>query len=133
MAAITFSAESLAPATPNTRSIKTFLTPIEEGATSTYSITLLTSVGGAILNTQIDSITLTLIDEETHVVLNTRENQDVLGVGKTGQNNVTVSGTADIVWSMQAADNTYVDPTQTKRLEFHRALFTIQTNPHSRR
>jgi hypothetical protein len=28
---------------------------------------------------------------------------------------------------MQAADNTYVDPTQTKRLEFHRALFTIQT------
>ena len=125
---VIFASQSLAPATPVTRTVKTFTDIIEEGATADLSFTIQTAAAGVVANTDIDSMLLTMIDEETHaLVVAARENQDVLGAGKTGQNNVTVSATSAIVFSLQATDTVVVDPTKTKKIEYHRAVFTIQT------
>ncbi len=124
---VTFTGETLVPSAPVTRTNKPFADLIEEGSTSTLSFTIQTAAGGAVANTEIDTMTLTLVDEETGNYINTRQDQDVLGGPKTGANNHTVSATADVVFSMLALDNIVVDPTKTKNLEFHRAIYTITT------
>lgn len=96
-----------------------------QGATSVYSVTFLTLAGGAIANTQLTSISLSLFDVNSVSVINSRQDQDVLGAGKTGQNNVTVSATSDIVWTLQTADNVIVDVTNTVKVEQHLARFTV--------
>lgn len=124
---VSFTGETLVPATPVTRTNKPFSDLIEEGSTATLSFTIQTAAGGAVANTEIDTMTLTLVDEETGVHINTRDAQDVLGGSKTGANNHTVSVTADVVFSLQALDNIVVDMSKTKNLEFHRAIYTITT------
>jgi hypothetical protein len=124
---VSFSSESLVPATPVTRTNRPFPELVEEGSTATLSFTIQTAAGGAVANTDIDSMTLTLVDEETGNYINTRQDQDVLGGAKTGANNHTVSATSDVVFSMLALDSIVVDPTKTKNLEFHRAIYTITT------
>jgi hypothetical protein len=48
-----------------------------------------------------------------------------LGGSNLGANNVVISVASQFTWSLQAADNVFVDPTRTKRIEYHRAIFTI--------
>lgn len=124
---VTFGSESLVVATPVSRARVTYTDIIEEGATADLSFTILTAAGGAVVNTEIDTMALTLLDEETTAVIASREDQDVLGGPKTGANNVTVSAGAAVVFSLQAVDNVTVDPTSTKKIEYHRAIFTITT------
>lgn len=119
--AFTLSTETFSPAQAVTRSQVNYATPVDENATATYALTLT----GIADNTVLDVVTLTLYDEETKTVINTRQEQDILGVAKTGQNNVVISVTPTITWTLQALDNIVVDPTRTKRLEYHRAIFKI--------
>jgi len=125
---VIFASQSLTPATPVTRTVKVFTDLIEEGSTADLAFIIQTAAAGIVANTEIDSMLLTMIDEETHaLVVAAREDQDVLGGAKTGQNNVTVSTTSAVVFSLQAVDTVVVDPTKTKKIEYHRAVFTITT------
>lgn len=117
----TLSTETFSPNTASTKSQVNFSTPVDEGATASYALTL----SGLMSNTDLDNVELTLYDEETKVLINDRQNQDVLGTAKTGQNDVSISATPTITWSLTADDNILIDPTRTKRLEYHRAIFKI--------
>jgi hypothetical protein len=97
----------------------------EENMTSQITFTLQLVGGGAIPNTDLTAVTLSLIDEETLAIINSRQDQDVLGAGMTGQNNVVISATSDFTFNLQAADNVIKDPSGTKKLEYHRARFTF--------
>ena len=123
---VSFASSSFSPATPSYRTIEVFSSPVDEGTTATYAVTIKTSAGGAIANTDITAATLTVIDEETHQVVNSRNAQNILGSG-LGANNVVISVTADITWSLQAADTAVIDPTRTKKIEYHRAIFKFTT------
>ena len=98
---------------------------IEEGATASLAFTHQAAGGGSIPNTDLQSVTLTLFDEESHAIINSRQDQDVLGAGMTGQNNVAITATSDFTLSLQIADNIVYDPTRTKTIEYHRARFEI--------
>ena len=124
---LSFASGALTPSLQSFRTLEVFTSPIDAGTTAQYSVTVQTSAGGTIANTDLVSVTLTVIDEETHRVVNSRQNQDVLGGSKTGANNVTVSATADLVWTIQALDSVVIDETRTKKIEFHRAIFRFTT------
>lgn len=102
-----------------------------EGATSTYTVTFQTLAGGPIANTELTSIELTLFTLPPDVppfggiIINDRQDQDVLGVLKTGANNVTVSATSEVVWTLQPADNVIVDTTNLVTVEPHLARFKV--------
>ncbi len=120
------SVETLTPSEVVQQVVTNFATTILEGATATYVLALQVSGGGTLDNTELSSATLTLYDEETKSVINSRSSQDILGApANIGDNNVVISIASQFTWSMQAADNAYVDPTKTKRVEYHRAIFTI--------
>jgi hypothetical protein len=116
--------ETYAPTAPRQTTETTLDTPLVAGATATYTLPLSITGGGVIANTDISSATLTLVDEETKVIVNGRQNQDIRGLG-TGANDVAISSIATLVWSLQPLDTKYIDPSKTKRLEWHRAIFTI--------
>lgn len=122
------SAETFVPSEVLQRQVTNIGSSVNQGATASYVLGLQVAGGGTLVNTDITTATLTLYDEETKSVINSRHNQDVLGVSKTGANNVVVSVSSTFTWSMQALDNAYVDPTLTKRIEYHRAIFTIVYN-----
>jgi hypothetical protein len=124
---LSFVNSAFTPAKPSFRTLDTFANPAEEGETSEMSFTVQTSVGGDVPNTDLVSATLTVYDEETHVVVNGRQDQDILGVASLGDNDVVISVISEFVWSMQALDTPVVDPTNTKKIEYHRAIFTIET------
>ena len=115
---------AFSPSVPVNRSVQAYSTVTEEGSTGTYVFTLQTAGGGSIPNTDLLTAKITLFDEETRAVINSRQNQDILGAPtKTGANNVTISGTSTFTWTWLAADSAVVDPTRTKTLEWHRAVF----------
>lgn len=119
-------AQTLASSTPVTKGAVTLTETVNEDTTATMVVTVTDSAGGAIANTDYTAITLTLLDEETHAIINSRQDQDVLGApANIGANNVVIDAAGELTWSMQIADNDYVDPTRTKQIEFHRAIFTI--------
>jgi len=118
--------ETLTASNPVAQSVTTFPNVINEGETLAYVLQLDDGAGGAILNTDFTAITLTLVDEETFVVINSRNAQDILGAGKLGDNNVVFSTAALLTWNMQALDTPVVDPTGTKKYEYHRAIFRFE-------
>ena len=120
---IDITSETFTPSPSVVRTVTQYASQVPQGGTATYVITL-----NSLVNTDLDAVTLNLFDEETRAVINNRSNQDVLGVGQTGQNNVSIAANATITWSLTALDNIYVDPTRTKRIEFHIAIFTITVN-----
>ena len=86
------------------------------GTTGTYSVVLKDQTGTRIPDTAFSAITLTLVDEESATVLNTRSAQDVLNL-----NDCTINAVGEFVWHIQTADTPTVDA--TKRVEYHRAIF----------
>lgn len=118
---------TLTPTLPSFRSIETFVTLVEQGSTASYFTQITLAGGGPVANTDLVTGVLTVFDEETNVVVNARHNQDILGVSKIGANNVTVSVISGITWAIQALDSVVVDPTGTKKIEYHRAVFKFTT------
>lgn len=81
-------------------------------------------------NTVLSTVTLTLYNFVDASIINNRTNQDVLGGSKTGQNNVTISASAALVWYVQALDNVIVDTTiPIGHLEEHIAFFRWTWDP----
>ena len=93
-----------------------------EQTTGRYQLALVDAQGAGLDSAVFSDITLTLLDEETRLVVNDRMDQDVLGSGD-GDNNVSLSETGLLIWIIQSEDTTLVDTTDTKRLEYHRAMF----------
>lgn len=114
------SSEALTSSRPAVVSVKTFTEAIIQGETGSYSVQLTGPNAAAIADTDFSAITLTYVDEATLSVINSRNEQDVLNA-----NNVTLSATALLTWSIQAADTTFVDPSLTRMIEYHRAIFTF--------
>ena len=88
----------------------------KEAATSRYTTTLKDQDGTAIPGTSLDSLTLTFYDKVTNGIINSRDDQNILGA-----NNGSVDAAGLLTWEMQAADNPIVDATRDR--ESHVALF----------
>ena len=119
--------ESYSPSTVTSRSVSSVTTTVFAGSTSVYTVQLEGPAAQVIANTDFTAITLTLVDESTRSVINSRSDQDILdiGGGSIGDNNVVISPTALLTWTAQPLDNVIVDVTDTVNIEFHRAIFTF--------
>ena len=122
--------ETLVPATSVAETTTNFANVVNEGSTASYVLALALVGGGVLNNTALISAKLTLYDEETKSIINGRSAQDILGApANGGANNVVISAASQFTWSLQGSDNAYLDPTHTKRVEYHRAIFDITFNP----
>ena len=93
-----------------------------ENATSEYTATLKDKSGAVIPAADITALTLTLyLQSNSATLINSRDAQNVLNT-----NNVTVSSSGVLVWSMQKADNEVVDQDLDK--ELHIGLFQYSWN-----
>jgi hypothetical protein len=91
--------------------------PIAEKTTAKITFTLKDEADTVIPLDQIATLTLTLYNEESRTIINTRDAQNVLNL-----NNVTVHATSGLVtWLLQSADTSI--ETATKRYEIRVALF----------
>lgn len=89
---------------------------VNEESTAIYSAQLVDELGANIALASIATITLTLYDEYSGAIINGRNGQDIKNA-----NNVTISSTGAVSWTLQPADNTVVhDSFDT---ETHVALF----------
>lgn len=75
-----------------------------EGAHATITVPIVDGAGVAIAKTRIVSLTLTYHDRNTDRTINSRARQNILDA-----NNVTVSSTGVITWTMQPADTVIID------------------------
>lgn len=78
---------------------------IEEGTTGLYSATLVDEDGSPITADDLDSMTITLRDKQTSVVINERDAQPCLN-----EADVTVDGSGILRWQLTPADNVIVTP-----------------------
>ena len=99
---------------------------INEGSTAVYRSVLRDEEGVTIPDSVINTLTLTLSHVGTGAIINSRNGQNVLNA-----NNVTVDGSGNLVFALQALDTVIIDDTQSK--EYHRATFQCRfdTNKHS--
>ena len=89
---------------------------VDEGCTARYQTKLKDETGATIAT--LTAITLTLYDDSTGTIINSRTDQNVLN-----QNNVTFSGST-LTWTLQPADNVIVTTgVRTNSYEKHVALF----------
>lgn len=80
--------------------------------------TLTDELGAAVTLASITSLTMTLNDQKTGQVINSRRNQNILNL-----NNVTVGATnGQVAWSVQVLDTT---PTQRTGQIVHVATFVV--------
>ena len=116
-----FGSESIVASSPVGNTVTSLTELLHEGETSTYSVQLTGPGGAAIADTQFSAITLIYLDEETRSIINTRGDQDVLNL-----NDHTLSATALLTWLIQAEDTVMVDPTNTRQIEYHRAVYKYE-------
>lgn len=97
-----------------------------EGTTAIITWTFQDENDAAINNSALQTATLTLYDHSTGTIINTRDDDDILGGGKTGANNVVIaSGVA--TWYVQSVDNTIISPAIA--YELHIALVEWSWDP----
>lgn len=89
---------------------------INEGSSAVYTLTVTDPDGNAV--EVYDSVVLTLYDEYTGNIINSRHDQDVLNT-----NNVTIDGDGLLTWAIQPEDTIIV--TNGKKGEWHVALFVF--------
>lgn len=87
-----------------------------EKTTGRYTATIVDGDGNAITLAVLTTLTLTLFDENSKVIINSRDGQNILNA-----NNVTVSAGCVLVWTIQALDNPILD--DSLDTELHIALF----------
>ena len=100
--------------------------PIDEANSAEVSLTLHDTNDVGIDPASLSTMVLTLYDLDTGTIINSRDDQDVLG-GGTGQNNVTLAAGGVTTWYMQGADNIIV--TASSFVERHIALFEWTWDP----
>jgi len=95
---------------------------VVQGANAQYSVTLRDLSGTVIASADIVSLTLTLYDKSSDVILNSRNAVDALNA-----NDVTVGSTDGLLtWDIQPDDNTIYDSNIVAgRSEVHVARFTL--------
>lgn len=93
--------------------------PLSERTTAKYTANLVDTTGAAIAGASLDSLTLSLINVQTGVVLNSRNAQNVLNA-----NGVTIDVNGLITWTLAPADNAIID--DRLQVEEHRAIFTAK-------
>ena len=92
---------------------------LDEGTLAKYTATIIDEAETAIALSAMTTLTLTLYDEETGTVINSRNDQDVLNT-----NNVTVSSAGLLTWLIQPGDNAIVGTRRRAgQYEKHVALF----------
>ena len=89
---------------------------VREGCTAKYTATIKDESGAALAAAALHTLTLTLYDQTSETILNSRNRQDVLNT-----NNVAIDASGVLTWTMQPADNAVLDATQ--KVERHVALF----------
>lgn len=93
---------------------------IPERVTAVYAAQLVDENAANIALAALTTLTLTLYDVASLTTLNSREGQNVLNA-----NNVVVSATGGLTWTMQPADNAIVDTDLAAgEYERHVALWT---------
>lgn len=90
-----------------------------ENTTNIYTANLVDETGAGITLTVLKTLTLSLYDAKTLTTINSRTSQDVLN-----KNDVAVSSSGGLTWTMEPLDNAVVDETQP--LELHMGLFGWQ-------
>jgi len=98
---------------------------VQEATTATYTATLKDDAGVVIPSADLTTLTLTLYNEKTDAVINSRTAQDVLGV-----NGGTVHATSGLLTQVFApADNPIIDTAlEHGRTEVHIAQFDFTWN-----
>jgi len=91
---------------------------VREDCGAKYTAVLLDEDDAPIAAGTLDTLTLTLWDYSTRTILNSRDAQDVLNA-----NNVTLDGSGNLVWYLQADDNAIVGTVAEGNIETHKALF----------
>lgn len=95
-----------------------------EETTAEVSWTFEDENAAAIANAALQTATITLYDVVSQTIINSRNDQDILGGSKTGNNNVVIaSGVA--TWYVQALDNAII----TSGVEDHVALIKWSWDP----
>lgn len=89
---------------------------INKLTTFKYPATLLDQNGAGLGPADLTTLTLKLYDATTFAIINSRDDQNVLGA-----NGVTIDSSGNLVWIMDPADNPILDLTLSS--EVHVALF----------
>lgn len=95
---------------------------MDESSTGTYTSTLQDEDGNAIVLTDVDSMTMTLIEESGGSTINSRSAQDILNT-----NDVTFHATSGLLtWDIQVEDTALqLSTTAVESKERHLAVITI--------
>lgn len=88
-----------------------------ENTSAKFTGTIVDEDGDAVPGSILESLTLSLTDLATAAVINSRNEQDVLG-----QNGVTVSEAGALIWTVDPDDNPILDDDRPKD-ETHLAVF----------
>jgi len=109
--------------------VTTLADEILEKTTPKLTAVLKDEDGNPIADTDLVALELTLYsmeDPPTHTIINSRSAQDVLN-----KDNVTVDGSGNLTWEVQAEDTAILDGSRTK--ERHRAVFDWTYNAGAKR
>jgi hypothetical protein len=99
---------------------------VRERASAILSWNVEDEDGQAVSNAAIETMTLTLYDVSSNTIINSRNDQDILGPGKTGINNVDITSGGSVTWYLQPDDNIIVN---SSAWEYHTALIEWTWNP----
>lgn len=103
------------------------LGPVNERTTAKYTTDPLVDEDGVVIpGTLVTSATLTLYDQKTGAIINSRNQQNV-----NNANNVTIADTGIISWVLQPADNAIVNTKLAQ--EVHVAVFDLRWDSGSSR
>ncbi len=92
---------------------------VREKCTAIYTATIEDENGAALAASSLTTLTLTLYDQASSAIINSRDAQDVLNA-----HNVVVSALGTLTWTMQPADNVIVGADiPIGGVEAHIALF----------
>jgi len=103
------------------------LGPVNERTTAKYTTDPLVDEDGVVIpGTLVASATLTLYDQRTGAIINSRNQQNV-----NNANNVTIADTGILSWVLQPADNAIVNSKLAQ--EVHVAVFDLRWDAGSSR
>jgi len=80
----------------------------------------------AVQNAALETATITLYDVESDSIINSRDGQDILGLDKSGTNNVAITSGGVATWYVQPDDNPMIG---TAEIEEHIALVEWTWDP----
>lgn len=103
------------------------LGPVNERTTAKYTTDPLVDEDGVVIpGTLVTAATLTLYDQKTGAIINSRNQQNV-----NNANNVTIADTGILSWALQPADNAIVNSKLPQ--ELHVAVFDLRWDAGSSR